>query len=311
VFHIAGGLTVSGQPNTSSNSYTVAFIVILCTICGTLLALLATGLKDKQDHAQELDRSKQLLIAARMFHRDGYFLMTQDGKNYIPAKMDKGIQLVPGSVNDKATSEQITQLSQGRIKPLLVDIAGEAKTFAEAKVQMEEYLSANKKAGYANLPLKLIYAVLPNKAQVSSSDKPESYIIPINGRALWDSVYGYLAIENNGNTVIGTSWYKHAETPGLGANITEESWQSQFSGKVIFQPDVTGKTDFATAPIGLTVIKGKVKDIMGNNPKGMACIDGMAGATLTGNGITKAYKDSLTPYKPFFLKLHAAHGGQS
>ncbi|HXF28444.1 MAG TPA: FMN-binding protein, partial [Chlamydiales bacterium] len=92
-------------------------------------------------------------------------------------------------------------------------------------------------------------------------------------------------------------------TPGLGANIAEVPWQSQFPGKKVFQPDASGKTDFAKTALGITVVRGKVSDVIGAAPKAVTAVDGMAGATLTGNGVTKAYKDTLAPYRPFLLGL--------
>ena len=58
-----------------------------------------------------------------------------------------------------------------------------------------------------------------------------------------------------------------------------------------------------TAPVGITVVRGKVVEVVGDNPKAFSAVDGMPGATLTGNGVTKAYKDTLAPYRPFFIKL--------
>ena len=57
-----------------------------------------------------------------------------------------------------------------------------------------------------------------------------------------------------------------------------------------------GKTDFKTAPLGITVVKGKVSEVLGNSPKAKSAVDGMAGATLTGNGVTDAYRDVLSAY---------------
>lgn len=121
---------------------------------------------------------------------------------------------------------------------------------------------------------------------------------------LWDAIYGYLAVKPDGETVIGISWYEHKETPGLGANISEADWQSQFPGKLIFQPSPTGEVDLKAAPIGINVVKGKVAEVLGDVPKAKAAVDGMPGATLTGNGVTTAYRDVLAAYRPFFIKVH-------
>jgi Na+-transporting NADH:ubiquinone oxidoreductase subunit C len=112
-------------------------------------------------------------------------------------------------------------------------------------------------------------------------------VIPVNGFGLWDAIYGYLALDPNGDTVIGITWYDQKETPGLGANISETSWQSLFPGKVIFQESPDGSTDFKTAQLGITVVRGKVSEVYGDSPKAKSAVDGMAGATLTGNGVNE------------------------
>ena len=104
--------------------------------------------------------------------------------------------------------------------------------------------------------------------------------------------------------MIGISWYDQKETPGLGANIAEADWQSQFPGKQVFQAGPDGKVEAETALLGILVVKGKVQEVLGNAPKALSAVDGMSGATLTGNGVTQAYKTVLQAYRPFLLKLY-------
>ena len=65
-----------------------------------------------------------------------------------------------------------------------------------------------------------------------------------------------------------------------------------------------GKTNFATAPLGITVVKGRVKDRFGDSAPSKSAVDGISGATFTGDGVTNAYKESLAPYRPLFIKIH-------
>ena len=132
----------------------------------------------------------------------------------------------------------------------------------------------------------------------------------MNGYGLWDAIYGYLAIKPDGNTIIGIAWYDQKETPGLGANIAEPSWQKQFLGKHIFQESPDGKTDYKTAPLGIVVVKGKVQNVLGDSPKSKSAVDGMAGATLTGNGVTDAYRSVLSAYRPFLVRIASEYKKQ-
>lgn len=305
----------SSPPKAATSDFQVlAFIVALCFVCAFLLAVVAYILKDKQQAAKEFDQSKQMLIATKILNHGGYFEILQEDGASVPAQFDPEKKiLIPVEKATKATDEQIKSISALRIRPLLTDDAGNVFTLQEKGLNLAEYLSENKKVGYANQPLKLFYAILPNSEETSSLteadvakelNKISSFVIPVSGFGLWGPIYGYIALAKDADHVIGTTWYEHAETPGLGANITESWWQKQFYGKVIFQESPSGTTDFKTADIGLVVVKGKVVDVFGNAPKAKSAVDGMSGATLTGDGVTAAYRNSLTPYRPFLIKIH-------
>ena len=108
------------------------------------------------------------------------------------------------------------------------------------------------------------------------------------------------------DTIIGISWYDQKETPGLGANIAEAPLAEFISWQAFISRVPGGTTDFETAPLGITVVKGKVSDVLGDSPKAKSAVDGMAGATLTGNGVTDAYRDVLAQYRPFLIKTQLA-----
>lgn len=293
-------------PRKESNTQTIIFMIILSFICALVLSLLASALAKPKEVAKDLDRSKQMMIAAKVLTHEGYFLLQNQEGAYEPAKSLPGGVLVPGTKNDIASNEQLIEVYKTHFQPLLVDDKGETQTFEQAGIIEDEYIVKYKKTGYYKQPLKLLYAILPNpdpNKKLEENKKPIGYVIPVNGFGLWDAIYGYLAIKPDGNTVIGISWYDQKETPGLGANISEADWQSLFPGKSIFQPS-TGETNFKTAPLGITVVKGKVSDVLGDSLKSRSAVDGMAGATLTGNGVTDAYRDVFSAYRPFFIKIH-------
>jgi Na+-transporting NADH:ubiquinone oxidoreductase subunit C len=282
-----------------SNKDTLLFMLVLSFACAFILSVLASSLQVPKEEAKELDRSRQMLLSTRIYNAVGDYFQLKEGNSYIPAKcLDSG-KLGPGTTNDHPSTAEILAVYHARIRPVLIDSQGNVTTFAKAGINEEEYVAKNKKKGYAQLPLKLAYEILSNSGQ-----EVEGYVIPISGFGLWDAIYGYIAIAPDGNTVIGISWYEQKETPGLGANIAEADWQSQFPDKKIFQADSSGKIDVHKSSLGLTVVRGKVKEVIGDNPKSWSAVDGMSGATLTGNGVSKAYKDSLEPYRPFLIRLY-------
>lgn len=285
-----------------TNNQVIVFMVILSFVCALILSLLASALAEPKEIAKDLDRSKQMMIAAKMMSHDGYFLIEGKKGDYVPAKYEKDGLMVPGTINDIPSRNEIIEVYQKRLIPYLVDSKGELTTFKKAGINEDDYISDYKKIGYYKQPLKLLYTIMPNSD--GKDDKPIGYVFPVNGYGLWDAIYGYIAIKPDGDTVIGISWYDQKETPGLGANISEAYWQDLFPGKLIFQETPGGKTDFKTAPIGITVVRGKVAEVLGDSPKAKSAVDGMAGATLTGNGVTEGYKAVLSAYRPFLIKIH-------
>lgn len=290
---------------------TLIFMAILSFVCALILSILASVLEEPKAIAKDLDRSKQMMIAAKILSQEGYFLVTdKDGSSH-PAKYTSEGFLVPTNTPEIATKEQLLKIYRSRLVPMLLNNQGKLVSFKDAGIQEEEYTNTYRKIGYYKQPYKLIYELLPNSdkqnTSISPPIQPEGYVIPINGFGLWDAIYGYIALKPDGNTVIGISWYDQKETPGLGANIAESQWQSLFPGKQIFLQNPDGSIDFKTTPLGITVVKGKVSEVLGNSPKAKSAVDGMSGATLTGNGVTDAYRDVLEAYRPFLIKLHEAN----
>ena len=106
---------------------------------------------------------------------------------------------------------------------------------------------------------------------VRSNGAIEQVILPVEGAGLWGTMYGYLAVEADGQTARGLQFYQHIETPGLGDGVDKPAWQAQWSGKRLF--DENGD------PL-IEVVKGPA-------PAGSDYqIDGLAGATLTGRGVS-------------------------
>lgn len=276
-------------------------MLILSTVCAVILSTLASALQEPKEIAKDLDRSKQMMIAAKIFDSDGYFTLRENDGKIVPAQFVAGGLLKEVSHPPLATQKEILEIYQKRLIPKLTNDKGEVKTFKELGIDEDKYLSDYRKSGYYKEPWKLFYEILPNS---NNSKNPIGYVFPVNGFGLWDAIYGYIAIETDGDTVIGISWYDQKETPGLGANIADPPWQSLFPGKKIFQESPDGSTDFKTAPIGITVVRGKVSEVLGDSPKAKSAVDGMAGATLTGNGVTDAYRFVLSAYRPFLIKVH-------
>jgi Na+-transporting NADH:ubiquinone oxidoreductase subunit C len=112
----------------------------------------------------------------------------------------------------------------------------------------------------------------------------ECLILPIWGNGLWSTLYGYLAVTKDASRTLGITYYQHAETPGLGGEVDSASFKGQFqAGKQLYDP--SGK------PI-ITVVKAGT----GVDDKKHFQVDGLSGATITGNGVNAMLKLWLSEY---------------
>lgn len=132
-----------------------------------------------------------------------------------------------------------------------------------------------------------------------NGDQVNAYIIPISGKGLWSTLYGYLAIEPDGKTIKGITFYQHGETPGLGGEVEKQWFTDNFIGKQF----INKKGDL----VSVTIVRGKVKDKVPEDEY-YHNVDGISGATLTGRGVNKFLKADLLSYEPFFKKLRTAKG---
>ena len=113
----------------------------------------------------------------------------------------------------------------------------------------------------------LVYLAADDQGEI------EKIILPVRGFGLWGTMYGFLALESDATTVAGIGFYQHKETPGLGGEVDNPRWKAFWPGKQVYKD--------GSVEIGL--IKGSVDPGSANAPWQ---IDGLAGATLTANGVT-------------------------
>jgi Na+-transporting NADH:ubiquinone oxidoreductase subunit C len=131
-------------------------------------------------------------------------------------------------------------------------------------------------------------------------DEVKSYVIPISGKGLWSTLYGYLAVEPDGKTIKGITFYQHGETPGLGGEVEKQWFTDMFIGKRFVDSD--GNL------VSVTIVRGKVKDSVPEDQQ-YHYVDGISGATLTGRGVNKFLKKDLKSYEPFFEKIRSSEKG--
>ena len=120
----------------------------------------------------------------------------------------------------------------------------------------------------------------------------EKYILPVRGAGLWGGIWGYVALDDDCETVYGTYFSHESETAGLGARITESEFQNTFQGKKLYAGDDKSK-------VALSVVKkGKEGDLSADN-----YVNGITGATLTSDGVNNMIQQSLSAYSDILESL--------
>ena len=128
--------------------------------------------------------------------------------------------------------------------------------------------------------------------QSTENGSVSGYAIPISGKGLWGTMFGYFAIDPDAETVKGITFYKHKETPGLGGEVDKDWFKNNFIGKKLI--DVSGNL------VSVEVVKGYVSS---TDPNINHKVDGISGATITGKGVTTFLKADLKKYDPYFAKI--------
>jgi len=243
--------------NTDSNLYTVLFASGMVLIVGTLLAFLASSLKEKITENKRIEKQQNILYAMGINEND------ESSVNFVSKK-------IVGAEFSKYITKQLVITGTDAVEDpnaYLIDIKKEA---TEAK-------NPNYKR---RLPL-----------FIGEKDGLTLYIVPVRGKGLWDAIWGYIALDDQ--LVVQGVYFDHAaETPGLGSNIKERFFMDDFKGEHILEGD-TFK--------GITAAKGNA------DPKNLNKtdfqVDAIAGATITGDGLSAMLKKDLKMYVPYLKTL--------
>ena len=120
---------------------------------------------------------------------------------------------------------------------------------------------------------------------VANLNGETKYILPLSGKGLWGGIGGYLALDEDKNTIYGVNFNHESETPGLGAKIVEPEFRSQFEGKHIRNAE--------GAVVSVAVLKA------GKHADGQEQVDAISGATITSAGVSTMLEVNLGEYKEF------------
>ena len=224
---------------------TIGIALVLCLVCSVLVAGSAVLLRPLQQSNKSLDMKKNILGVVGLLEEGG--------------DIEEAFKQIEIKIVDLETGGYV-----GNIDVDSYDQRKAAKDPSQhIKIPADKDIAAIKvKAKYSKVFL------------VKENQRISAIILPVHGYGLWSTMYGFLALEADGQTIIGLNFYDQGETPGLGGEVVNPKWRALWKGKKVYGVD-------GEPAIGL--IKGTVDP---NRIGAEYQIDGLSGATLTSNGVT-------------------------
>ncbi len=250
------------ESNRDGLSATIIVAIVLSLVCSLIVTSVATRLQPLQAENEALNRQQNILAVAGLLDPDRTVAESFERIETRIVNLDTGTyetDIDPATFDAEAVSK---------------DPARSIAIPAE-----EDIANIKRRANFSQVYL------------VREGDEVAQIILPVHGAGLWSTMYGFISLETDGNTVAGLKFYEHAETPGLGDKVEKDSWLSLWEGKLIYGPDGLPEIE---------VIRGQVpRDAVSSTPPQpgdpIYQVDGMAGATLTGRGVTNLLQYWLGP----------------
>lgn len=237
----------------NSNGFTFTFAIIMVAVVGTILAVLYSSLKPFQDENIRREKMQNILAAMNVVvERDEAPAIYGETIKEVLLVDSKGI-LVPGIDPDPTNGEGFA-----------LDVQKQYR---------------DEKAGVITAD------AMQYPLYVAERDGKPLYILPMVGTGLWGPIWGYVAVAEDGRTVLGSTFDHKGETPGLGAEIATPIFTKQFPGKQIADEQGTFTS--------IKVYKG------GSNSDSPHGVDGISGGTITSDGVDEMLRRTLAIYHEY------------
>lgn len=277
---------VLALPNDSFEK-TVAVALALCLAGAVLVSGSAVALKSLQEANKSRDEKVNILDVAGLLSDD--------------AEVDEAFAKIEPKIVELATGNYVDSI--------------DAKAFDQRKAAkdpaMSEVIPAEQ--DIANIKRKSKYAKI---YLVKEGGKVNGIILPVNGYGLWSTMHGFMALEGDGETVVGFNLYDQAETPGLGGEVVNPKWKAQWKGKKVYNlstKDVQESNlsekgqSVEIGEVALGLVKGSVDP---SKPGSEYQVDALAGATLTSRGVSNLvrYWMGKDGFGPYLAKIRSGRG---
>jgi len=258
------------MPARDSFFGTLIVAALLCIVCSFAVSFAAVSLRDQQQSNAILDQQRNILDATGLAIGE-YGIAAQELST---EQVDELNQWISAKLVELETGQYTTELDIDNYD--LQEVSNREDT--SIAITDPEYDPGEQRRPRI---MKVFFVKRPGSEQI------QQVVLPIYGKGLWGTLYGYLAVKNDLETIQGITFYQHKETPGLGGEVDNPNWKAQWQGKKLFD----GEGDPASL-----VFKGPAP---ANNPY---AVDGLSGATITSRGVTNLirYWVSEDGYGQFF-----------
>jgi Na+-transporting NADH:ubiquinone oxidoreductase subunit C len=241
---------------------TILVVLAVCLVCSIIVAGAAVGLRSTQLDNKEKDKQSNILAVA-------------------------GLQ----------TDKSISEIFSSNIKTRLVDLSTGEFVEGVNPANYDQRKAAKDPQRSVKLSAEDNIAKIGRRANLAtvylvSNDQGElqRIILPVHGAGLWSTMYAFVAVKADGNTIEALTYYEQGETPGLGGEVENPRWRKLWAGKELF--DAQGQP-------AIKVVKGQAA------PDSKHQVDGLSGATLTSVGVENTFTFWLGEqgFGPFLNKV--------
>ena len=230
--------------NQDTIQKTLTVALLLCFVCSVIVSTAAVLLRPMQDANKNQDRKKNILLAAGLYQEG---IEIDEQFSVIKARL---VDLDTGTFSLESDISSFDQRKSAKDPSQSMALTSDQD---QAKISRRENQA-------------LVYIV-------ESKGEFDKIILPVHGYGLWSTLYGFVALESDLNTIAGLGFYEHGETPGLGGEVDNPRWKAFWPGKQVYKEGT----------VAIQLIKGVVDP---NSIDSSYQVDGLSGATLTSTGIT-------------------------
>ena len=262
------------MPQRDSMGYTIGVALALCVVCSFCVSAAAVALKDRQELNKQVDRQKNILDATGIAYNE-----TGEPASQLSIKQVKELfgQVEERLVNLE-TGDYVTDMDPDTYdERKAAKIENESVSVKEQDPEFDPGIARREK-------IARVYFVRDSTGGISQ------VVLPIYGKGLWSTLYGYLAVRSDLQTIQGLTFYEHGETPGLGGEVENPMWKAQWEGRWLYGEE--GKP-------AVGVAKGPAPQ------DSQYLVDGLSGATITSRGVENLvrYWVGENGFGPYLEKL--------